>query len=105
MTSEIDRTLVALAHPTRRAILDRLARGESRVTALAGPFNISLNSISKHIKMLERAGLVKRRRVGREHLLSYNHKPIDKAAAWIEAQRTHWDAAFDQMARVLEDEA
>lgn len=104
MLTEIDTALLALAHPTRRAILDRLAHGETRVTSLAEPFQISLNSISKHIRMLERAHLVTRRKVGREHLLSYNRKPIDKTAAWMEAQRKRWDTAFDRMAKALEDD-
>ena len=73
--------MVALADPTRRAILQRLAQGEARVTELARPFAISLNSVSKHIRMLERARLVHRRRAGREHLLTFNPAPLDEAAA------------------------
>jgi len=66
---KLDYALVALADPKRRAMLRRLAQGEARVTELAAPFDVSLNAISKHIKLLERAGLVQRRRIGREHLL------------------------------------
>ena len=69
-TKKLDHALVALADPTRRAILKRLTRGEARVTELARPFSVSLNAISKHIKLLERAGLVARRKVGREFLLA-----------------------------------
>ena len=69
---DLDQTLGALADPTRRAILERLSRGEARVTELARPFDISLNSVSKHIRRLELAGLVRRRRAGREHFLSLN---------------------------------
>ena len=76
----LDHTLSALADPTRRAILARLAAGEARVTDLAAPFPISLNSVSKHIRILERAELVRRRREGREHLLSLNPEPLDAAA-------------------------
>ena len=65
MGSNLDQTLMALADPTRRAILQRLSKGEARVTDLARPFAISLNSVSKHIRMLERADLVRRRRAGR----------------------------------------
>ena len=72
MQTDLDHTLAALADPTRRAILQRLARGEARVTELADPFNMSLNAVSKHIRMLERADLVRRRRVGRDHFLSFN---------------------------------
>ena len=77
----LDHTLVALADPTRRAILQRLAHGEARVTELARPFAISLNSLSKHIRVLERAQLVRRRRSGREHLMSFNPQPLDEVAA------------------------
>jgi DNA-binding transcriptional ArsR family regulator len=97
----LDRTLAALADPTRRAILQRLARGEARVTELARPFAISLNSVSKHIRMLERARLVHRRRVGREHRLAFDPRPLDEAAAWIEAQRSFWNARLDALERAL----
>ena len=75
--SSLDRTLLALSDPTRRAILKRLARGSARVTDLARPMTMSLNAVSKHIRMLERAHLVRRRRSGREHLLSFNPDPLD----------------------------
>ena len=88
--AQLDNTLIALADPTRRAILARLSRGEARVTDLAAPFDISLNSVSKHIRMLERADLVRRRRAGREHLLTLNPQPLDAAQAWIETQRALW---------------
>jgi len=86
----LDETLAALADPTRRAILARLADGEARVTELAKPFAISLNSVSKHIRMLERADLVRRRREGREHILTLNPDGLDEAADWIEGQRSLW---------------
>ena len=81
MRATLNHTLMAIADPTRRAILHKLAGGEERVTDLARPFAMSLNSVSKHIRILERARLVRRRRSGREHLLSINPKPLDKAAA------------------------
>ena len=101
MRSNLDQTLVALADPTRRAILQRLSQGEARVTELARPFAISLNSVSKHIRMLERADLVRRRRAGREHLLSFNPHPLDEAAAWLETQRAFWTARLDALEREL----
>ena len=70
--SKLDNILGAMADPTRRAILLRLSRGDARVTDLAAPFAISLNSVSKHIRILERARLIERRRMGREHVLSRN---------------------------------
>ena len=99
--ADLDRTMVALADPTRRAILRRLAQGEARVTELARPFAMSLNSVSKHIRMLESARLVRRRRAGREHLLSFNPEPLDEAAAWIGAQRAFWSARLDALEREL----
>lgn len=101
LEQRLDHTLVALADPTRRAILRRLARGETRVTDLAQPFDISLNSVSKHIRILERAKLVTRRRAGREHWLAFNRQPLDEAAAWIEAQRMFWNQRLDALEREL----
>jgi len=102
--SNLDRTLMALADPTRRAILERLSKGEARVTELAQPFTISLNAVSKHIRILERAHLVRRRYVGREHFLSLNREPLDETAAWIEAQRAIWTARLDALAALLQTE-
>ena len=96
----LDNTLIALAHPTRRAILERLSLGEARVTTIAAPFDLSLNTISKRVRMLERARLVQRRREGREHVLSYNRQPLDDAAVWMESHRARWESAFDRFAKV-----
>jgi DNA-binding transcriptional ArsR family regulator len=97
----LDKTLSALAHPARRAILQRLSLGEVRVTALARPFAMSLNAVSKHIQVLERAHLVRRRRLGREHLLSLNPEPLDEAASWIAAQRVIWTKRLDALEYLL----
>jgi DNA-binding transcriptional ArsR family regulator len=97
----LDQTLLALADPTRRAILQRLSQGEARVTELAQPFSMSLNAVSKHIFVLERAGLVRRRRAGREHRLSFNPKPLDAPASWIERQRSFWTARMDLLDAAL----
>lgn len=102
--SNLDQTLTALADPTRRAILQRLSEGEARVTELAHPFSISLNSVSKHIRMLERAHLVRRRRAGREHFLSFNPQPLVEAATWIESQRAIWTARLDALDAMLQGE-
>lgn len=101
---QLDATLLALADPTRRAILQRLRRGEVRVTDLAQPFDMSLNAVSKHIRMLERAQLVRRRRAGREHWLSFEPRRLNEAAAWIESQRTFWAARLDALGDLLEAE-
>jgi DNA-binding transcriptional ArsR family regulator len=94
---DLDETLIALADPTRRAILHRLSEGEARVTDLAKPFAMSLNSVSKHISMLERAHLVRRRRAGREHFLSFNSAPLEEAARWVVAHRAIWTARLDAL--------
>ena len=103
-SASLDQTLIALADPTRRAILQRLSAGEARVTDLAHPFSISLNSVSKHIRMLERARLVHRRRAGREHLLSLNPAPLDSAAAWMESQRLLWTSRLNALDTMLKAE-
>lgn len=100
----LDQTLAAIADPTRRAILARLAEGEARVTELARPFAISLNSVSKHIRMLERARLVSRRVEGREHILSLTPAPLDEAAEWIAAQKRLWAWRLGELEKVLEDD-
>jgi DNA-binding transcriptional ArsR family regulator len=102
--ANLDLTLLALSDPTRRAILQKLSAGEARVTEIARPFAISLNSVSKHIRVLERAGLVRRRRSGREHLLSFNAAPLDAAAEWIETQRTLWRARLQALDTLLQAE-
>ena len=101
-SSNLDRTLLALSDPTRRAILKRLARGSARVTDLAKPMTMSLNAVSKHIRMLERAQLVQRRRSGREHVLSFNPAPLDRAAEWIARQRAEWTARLEALETLLQ---
>jgi DNA-binding transcriptional ArsR family regulator len=103
-TFKLDHVLGALADPTRRAILLRLSRGEARVTDLAAPFHISLNSVSKHIRILERARLVQRRRAGREHVLSRNLRPLNEAAAWIQTLQAQWNGRIDRLEKALDEE-
>jgi DNA-binding transcriptional ArsR family regulator len=103
-TAGLDDILIALADPTRRAILERLSRGDARVTDVAEPFPISLNSVSKHIRLLERAGLVRRRVRGREHLLSFNARPLDSAAEWIESHRALWIGRLQALDALLKQE-
>jgi DNA-binding transcriptional ArsR family regulator len=97
----LDLTMAALAHPVRRGILERVMEREARVTELAEPFAISLAAVSKHIRILERAHLVRRRRVWREHLLSYNPAPLDEAARWIAKTRAFWGSRLDTLEAVL----
>jgi DNA-binding transcriptional ArsR family regulator len=103
-TSLSQSTWIALADPTRRSILERLSRGEARVTEIARPYSMSLNAVSKHIRVLERARLIRRRRAGREHFLSFNPDPLTSAAAWIEAQRSLWVSHLDALDALLQAE-
>jgi DNA-binding transcriptional ArsR family regulator len=101
---KLDDTLVALADATRRSILQRLSAGEARVTEIAAPFAISLNSVSKHIRILERAGLVRRRVSGRDHFLSLNPEPLNKATEWMVRSRDFWSARLDALEAALRAE-
>lgn len=98
----LDRTFSALADPTRRAILGRLMSGEARVTEIAEPFEMSLNAVSKHVAVLEKAGLVKRDVQGRIHQLSFEGAPILEAARWMEETRRFWEARLDALEAFLE---
>jgi len=98
---DLDDTLIALADETRRGILERLAKSEARVTEVAEPFEISLNSVSKHIRLLERAGLVRRRVAGRDHYLSLERKPFDELTEWMQRTRAFWPARLDALEAAL----
>jgi DNA-binding transcriptional ArsR family regulator len=98
---QLDDTLIALADETRRSILKRLAAGEARVTEVAEPFGISLNSVSKHIKLLERAGLVRRRISGRDHFLALEPKPFDELTRWMHETREFWSLRLDRLEAAL----
>jgi DNA-binding transcriptional ArsR family regulator len=89
-TAELDRTLVAIADPVRRQILEQLGDGEARVTEIARQFPISLNAVSKHLKLLERASLIDRRVAGREHFIRVRPEPLLAAQAWIATQQAFW---------------
>jgi DNA-binding transcriptional ArsR family regulator len=103
-TTNLDDILIALADPTRRAILGLLSLGDARVTDVAEPFPISLNSVSKHIRLLERASLVRRHVHGREHILSFNVHPLDSAAEWIESHRALWIGRLRALDGLLKQE-
>jgi DNA-binding transcriptional ArsR family regulator len=90
-------TLAALADPTRRAILARLALGETSVTELAEPFAMSLPAVSKHLKVLERAGLIARSRAAQWRPCRLNAAPLEDVAAWIEHYRRFWEQSFDRL--------
>jgi DNA-binding transcriptional ArsR family regulator len=98
----LDAVFGAVADPTRRAILARLAESEARVTDLANDFPISLNSTSKHIRILERAGLVRRTVSGREHVLTLNAAPLAEAAEWIAHYREFWSVRLAALESFVE---
>ena len=93
----LDATFAALADPTRRAILARLASGEASVGELAEPFDISLPGVSKHLKVLERAGLIARTRTAQWRPCRLEAGPLKEAAEWIEHYRRFWDESFDRL--------
>jgi len=101
---QLDDTLIALADDTRRSILKRLAAGEARVTEVAAPFDISLNSVSKHIRLLERAGLVRRRIAGRDHFLALEPRPFDELTQWMLKTREFWSSRLDSLEAALRAE-
>jgi DNA-binding transcriptional ArsR family regulator len=97
----LDRVFSALADPTRRAMVGRLAHGECTVTDLARPFPISLPAISKHLKILERAGLVERRIEGRIHHCRLAPQPLQDATEWLQACRAYWEQRLDALEEFL----
>src|SRR5215470_13692726 len=98
---ELDQVYGAIADPTRRAMLAVLAGGEATVGALADRFPISFNGVSKHVKVLERAGLVHRAIHGREHRLTLNPAPLREAARWLEHYRAFWEMGLDRLEAFL----
>jgi len=98
----LDATFAALADPTRRRILERLSAGTRRVTELAEPFSISLPAVSKHLRVLEEAGLIKRERQGREHRLELQAAPMKEAVRWMEQYRRFWEGSLEALADYLE---
>lgn len=93
----LDEVFAAVADPTRRAILDSLARGPATITEIAEPFPVSLNAVSKHVKVLERAGLIRREVVGRAHFCHLEPRPLHQATAWLEHHRAFWEARLDAL--------
>jgi DNA-binding transcriptional ArsR family regulator len=100
----LNRTFAALADPTRRRILAHLTRGDLRVTDLARPHAMSLPAVSKHLRVLEKAGLLRRRRYGRVHEMQLDAKPLKKAAQWVQEYRKFWEGSLDRLAEYLEKE-
>jgi DNA-binding transcriptional ArsR family regulator len=101
MTPGLDVTFSALSDPTRREIVERLAKGAARVSDLALPFDMSLNAVSKHVKVLECAGLVRRTREGREHHIALDPEPIRRIAGWASRYERFWSDRLDKLEAFL----
>jgi DNA-binding transcriptional ArsR family regulator len=100
-TDRLSQTFAALADPTRRAILARLAQGEATVTELAAPFDMSLPGISKHLKVLEKAGLIERGREAQWRPCRLHAEPLREVDDWVERYRRHWEQSFDRLDEYL----
>jgi DNA-binding transcriptional ArsR family regulator len=101
----LDLAFGALAHPIRRGILARLATGDATVAELAKPFKVSAPAISKHMRILENAGLLSRRKLGREHRCRLEQRRMKEAEQWIERQRAFWNDRLDALERYLKEDA
>ena len=95
--------LGAVSHPSRRAILERLARGPARVTEIAEPFDMSLNAVSKHLKVLEAAGLVRREVVGREHVIEFDVTPLREVSGWVHEYERFWTKHLDRVEKYFKE--
>ena len=102
-SARLDAVFGALADPTRRAIIERLSRSEARVTEVAEPFHMSLNAVSKHIRVLEASGVIERQRKGRDHILSINTRSLDEVDGWIDGMRCYWEERLDAMESLLRE--
>ena len=101
----LDLIFAALADATRRSIIEQLRKGEATVGEVAAPYDMSLPAVSKHLRVLEDAGLLRRRVEGRTHFLAVNAKPLAQATDWLERQRKFWEGSFDRLAKLLEEPA
>jgi DNA-binding transcriptional ArsR family regulator len=97
----LDATFRALADPTRRGILAELSRGQASVSHLAGPYRMSLPAVMKHLRVLEKAGLVSQRKTGRVRRCRLSVKPLEHAASWLSQYRAFWERQFDSLDRYL----
>jgi DNA-binding transcriptional ArsR family regulator len=103
IADQLSNTFAALADPTRRAILSRLAEGETSVSELAEPFRMTLPAVSKHLKVLERAGLISRSREAQKRPCKLEPAPLKEAVSWIEQYRRHWEESFDRLEDYLKE--
>ena len=95
--------LTAISHPTRRAIIGQLANGPARFLDIAEPFDTALNAVTKHLKLLERAGLIERRKQGREVYISFRGEPLREVAGWVHKYEGFWNERLDQFEQYFKD--
>ena len=95
--NDLTAVLGAISHPSRRAIIAQLAHGPARVTEIAAPFDMSLNAVSKHLKVLEEAGLVHREKQGREHIIEFRGEPLRQVAGWVHEYERFWNERLDAL--------
>ncbi len=101
---DLDAVFHALADPTRRAIVRQLAQGDASISAVAEPFEMTLPAVSKHVRVLESAGLVQRRKQGRSHVLRLSPDPMSDAVGWMEHTRAFWEGALDRLEALVSEE-
>jgi DNA-binding transcriptional ArsR family regulator len=97
--NQLTDVLTAISHPSRRAIIEQLSAGPARFTDIAKPFDTALNSVTKHLKLLERAGLIERRKQGREVFISFRGEPLRQVAGWVHEYERFWNIHLDQFER------
>lgn len=95
--------LTAISHPSRRAIIGQLAKGPARFTDIAEPFDLALNAVTKHLKLLERAGLISRKKQGREVFISFRAEPLREVAGWVHEYERFWNERLDQFQQYFKD--
>jgi DNA-binding transcriptional ArsR family regulator len=103
MTTRLDTSFAALSDPTRRGILEQLGRGDASITELAEKFRMTLTGMKKHVGVLEQAGLVTTRKVGRVRTCQLGPRRLEEETAWLERYRRRWDERFDELDRVVEE--
>ncbi|SRR5258708_7943791 len=101
--NQLTDVLAAISHPTRRAIIEQLSKGPARFLDVAKPFDTALNSVTKHLKLLERAGLIERRKQGREVLISFRGEPLLELVKWVHEYERFWNKKLDQFERHFRD--
>jgi DNA-binding transcriptional ArsR family regulator len=102
--NELTDVLTAISHPTRRAIIGQLANGPARFLDIAERFDTALNAVTKHLKLLERAGLIQRRKQGREVIISFRGEPLRKVAGWLHEYEQFWNERLDQFEQHFKDQ-